>query len=394
MKMDQNEIKRLAQGVFDWTVGVRRALHQIPERGFAEFKTQEYICQTLDALGIPYETERTWVIARIEGARPGRVIGLRADIDALPVEEPEGCAFRSAHPGLMHACGHDMHTAIQLGVAKIFVGMRDGMNGTVKLFFQPAEETVGGARPMVEAGALENPHVDATYGLHVQPRLPLGVVSTRFGTLNASTDTVLLTINGRGGHAAYPENSVDAIVCAAQVLTALQTLVSRNVSPLASAVLTFGTIEGGTASNIICERVRLRGTLRTADPKLRAYLKTRIHEVAEGVATALGAHADITIEEGYAALVNHPREAQLVMDTAEALVGKDNLITDEGPSMGGEDFSYFVEDRPGAFYQIGATPAEKLPAPALHSPLFHPDERCMLTGLTMQAGIVLRELGL
>lgn len=390
--MNRDEIRELAENAFDWTVGVRRALHKIPERGFEEFKTQTYICQKLDELNIPYQTQRTWIIALIEGARPGRVVGLRADIDALPVTEPAGCAFRSAHEGMMHACGHDMHVAIQLGVAKILAPMRDHLCGAVKLFFQPAEETVGGARPMVVAGALENPRVDVSYGLHVQPRLPLGAVSTRYGTLNASTDEIELTIHGRGGHAAYPENSVDAIVCAAHVISALQTLISRNVSPLANAVLTFGTIEGGTARNIICERVKLRGTLRAADPKLRAFLKARMRTVADGVASAFGARAELVIDEGFAALVNHPRETKRIIDTAKALIGAENLLIEESPSMGGEDFSYFVEDRPGAFYQIGATPAEKLPAPALHSPLFNPDERCMLTGLAMQIGLVLGEL--
>ncbi len=392
--MDREEIARLAEDAYEWTVGVRRALHRIPERGFQECKTQTYICGVLDSLGIPYETERTWVIARIAGARPGRVIGLRADIDALPVEEPEGCAFRSEHAGMMHACGHDIHTAVQLGAAKILSGMRDRFAGAVKLFFQPAEETVGGAKPMVLAGALENPRVDASYGLHVQSRLPLGAVETRIGCLNASTDDIDLTIVGRGGHAAYPENSVDAIVCAAQVVSALQTLVSRNVSPLASAVLTFGTIEGGTAPNIICERVKLRGTLRTADPELRAHLKTRVREVASSVAEAFGARAEVEIQDGYAALVNHPREARLVLDVAEALFGAENAVVKESPSMGGEDFSYFIEDLPGAFYHIGATTPENMPAPALHSPLFCPDERCMLTGLMMQTAIVLRELGI
>jgi amidohydrolase len=333
------------------------------------------------------------VIALIEGARPGRVIGLRADMDALPVTEPEGCPFRSEREGMMHACGHDVHTAIQLGAAKILSGMRERLAGSVKLFFQPAEETVGGAKPMVEAGALDNPHVDASYGLHLQSRLPLGAVETKAGALNASTDDIELSIVGRGGHAAYPENSVDAIVCAAQVVTALQTLVSRNVSPLASAVLTFGVVEGGTASNIICARVKLRGTLRTADPALRTYLKARIREVAEGVAAAFGAKAELAIREGYAALVNHPREARLVLSVAEFLFGAESALIKESPSMGGEDFSYFIEDRPGAFYHIGATPPENLPAPALHSPLFNPDERCMLTGLMMQTGIVLAELG-
>lgn len=391
--MDWEKIKSLSEAAFSWTADARRALHRIPENGFEEFKTQKYICQKLDELNIPYETERTWVIGLIKGAGPGRTIALRADMDALPVEEPPGCAFGSTHPGFMHACGHDAHMAIQLGAAHVLAGLRDQLNGSVKLLFQPAEETVGGAKPMVEAGALENPRVDATYGLHVQPGLRLGTVETRYGALNASTDDIDIVVHGRGGHAAYPENSVDAIVCAAQMVCALQTLISRNVSPLKSAVLTFGAIEGGAAPNIICERVKLRGTLRTADPALRTELKDRVQAVADGVAAAFGARAEVVVREGYAALINHAREAKLILDVAEGLFGVENALIKESPSMGGEDFSYFIEDRPGAFYHIGATPAEKLPAPGLHSPLFSLDENCLKTGVAMQVGIVLRELG-
>ena len=391
--MNVDKIRRLAEDVYPWAVAVRRRLHRIPEPGFEEFETQRLITEILDELDIPNETRRTWVVAEVRGALPGRVVGLRADIDALPVAEPEGCPFRSEHEGWMHACGHDVHTAIQLGVAKALAPLRREMRGAVKLFFQPAEETEGGAKPMVEAGVLENPHVDACYGLHLQSRLPLGAVETRYGTLNASTDDVLIDIVGRGGHAAYPEAGVDAIVCAAHVLTALQTLVSRNVSPLQSAVLSFGVIEGGRAANVLCERVHLKGTLRTADPALRAMLQERIRSVSEGVARAFGAAAEVQIVEVYCPLVNHPRETKRVLDAAAALFGEGAVIQKDGPSMGGEDFSYFVEANPGAFYHIGCTPPEKLPAPALHSPLFSPDERCILTGLQMQLALALTETG-
>jgi amidohydrolase len=391
--MNVDKVRSLAEGVYDWTVQTRRALHRIPEPGFEEFKTQKLVCDTLKSLDIPYETHRTWVVGMITGARPGRVVALRADIDALPVAEPEGCPFRSEHEGWMHACGHDLHTAIQLGAAKILSGMRDELCGGVKLLFQPAEETDGGAKPMVAAGVLENPHVDACFGLHLQSRLPLGTVETKYGTLNASTDDILLTIKGRGGHAAYPENSVDAIVAAASVVTALQTLVSRNVSPLSSAALSFGVIEGGKAANVVCDSVKLKGTLRTADPSLRQFLQNRVREVASGVAQALGGSAEVIIVEGYSPLVNHPKETKRVLDAAAALFGGEHVLLKDGPSMGGEDFSYFIENTPGAFYHIGCTRPEDMPAPALHSPLFYPDERCMLTGLMMQTAVTLIETG-
>ncbi len=391
--MNRDLIFKLADESFDWAVAQRRALHRIPEDGFMEFKTQQALCRALDALQIPYSTQRTWVVGLIEGALSGPTIALRADMDALPVCESDALDFHSQHAGWMHACGHDVHMAIQLGTARALVGMRNRLHGRVKLLFQPAEESVGGALPMVEAGVLENPKVDACYGLHVQSRLPVGTIETRAGTLNASTDELRLEIFGCGGHAAYPESSVDAIVCAAQIISALQTLVSRNISPLSPAVLTFGAIEGGTANNIICDHVTLRGTLRTADPELRRFARRRIAEIAEGVAAAMGARAELTIVDGYAALVNHADRAELVLNLARALYGDSHVILKDAPSMGGEDFSYFIENTPGAFYHIGCSAPEELPAPPLHHPNFHADERCIRQGIEMQLAIVLKESG-
>lgn len=387
--MNDGELRALVAAQKDWMIDVRRRLHRIPERGFAEFKTQKVIMETLDALGIPYVTERTWVIGLIKGALPGDVIALRADIDALPLTEPEGCAFRSEHPGMMHACGHDAHAAILLGAAKVLVGMKDTLRGTVKLLFQPAEETDGGAEPMVKAGAMENPHVDRVYGLHVMPNLPLGTVETRAGTLNASTDTVRLTIYGRAGHGAYPERGADAIVCAAQVISSLQTLVSRNLSPLSSAVLTIGEISGGTAGNIICDKVTMRGTLRTANSEIRAMMKQRIEEVACGVAQAMGCSADVDITPGYAALVNNAQEAMRIRRVAGRLFGRENAVEKPEPSMGGEDFSFFCDEAPGAFFHIGCVRKEDMPAPPLHSRDFAIDEECLVIGATMHVALVL-----
>lgn len=387
--MDDCELRALVEAQKNWMVDIRRRLHRIPERGFAEVKTQQVIMETLDALGIPYTTERTWVVGVIEGALPGQVVALRADMDALPLEEPEGLPFRSEHPGMMHACGHDAHMTMVLGAAKVLMGMRDRLPGTVKLLFQPAEETDGGAEPMVQRGVMENPHVDRVYGLHVQPYLPVGVIETRAGTLNASTDDVELTILGRSSHGAYPESGADAIVCAAQVITSLQTLVSRNVSPLASAVLSLGMISGGTAGNIICDRVSLRGTLRTANGEIRAMMKRRIAEVASGVAAAMGCTAEVCITSGYAALVNDEAEAGRVMRVGARLLGEKNVVRKAAPSMGGEDFSFFCERVPGAFFHLGCVKKEDMPAPLLHSRDFHLDEDCLTVGAMMHVALVL-----
>ena len=387
--MEDRELRALVDAQKDYIVNMRRKLHRIPERGFAEFKTQKAVMEALDEIGIPYTTERTWVIGLIEGAFPGETVALRADMDALPIEEPEGCAFRSEHPGMMHACGHDAHTAMVLGAAKVLYGLRDRLHGKVKLLFQPAEETDGGAEPMVAAGAMENPHVDRVYGLHVMPRLPLGAVETRPGTLNASTDSIKITVHGTAGHGAYPESSVDAIVCMAQVITSLQTVVSRNVSPLQSAVLTLGVIEGGTAQNIICDKVTVRGTLRTANAELRAMMMARIRAIAEGVCTAMGCRAEVEISTGYAALVNNDAEAARVMRVASRLFGAENTLEKREPSMGGEDFSFFSDCAPGAFFHIGCSPVDKKDPPPLHSKDFYLDEDCLTIGTLMHVALAL-----
>ena len=387
--MEDRELRALVDAQKDWIVNMRRRLHRIPERGFDLFKTQKVVTDALDELGIPYTTERTWVIGLIEGKKPGGVVALRADMDALPIEEPEGCPFASEHPGMMHACGHDAHTAMVLGAAKVLMGLRDELCGTVKLLFQPAEETDGGAEPMVKAGAMENPHVDRVYGLHVMPRLPVGTVETRAGTLNASTDGVKLTICGKAGHGAYPESSVDAIVCAAQVVTALQTLVSRNLSPIASAVLTLGVIEGGTAQNIICDKVTLRGTLRTANSEIRAMMSRRIEEVTQGVCQAMGCTAEVEISTGYAALVNNPEEAARVKKIGARLFGEKNMLEKAEPSMGGEDFSFFSDCAPGAFFHIGCSSVDKKDPAPLHSKDFDLDENCLTIGTLMHVALAM-----
>ena len=387
--MDIQQLKTLVDAQKDWIINLRRTLHRIPEDGFKEFKTQRVIMDALEEIGIPYTTERTWVVGLLEGAYPGETVAIRADMDALPLVEPEGCTFRSEHEGMMHACGHDAHVAMALGAAKVLHGLKEQLHGRVKFLFQPAEETVGGAEPMVQAGVMANPHVDRVYGLHVMPHLPVGKVETRVGTLNASTDSVALTIHGKAGHGAYPEQGTDAILCAAQVITALQSIVARNVSPLQSAVLTIGKVEGGTAQNIICDEVRMRGTLRTANADLRAYMKERIAAITNSVAQAFGCTADVNIIPGYAALVNNEDEANRVKRVAAQLFGAENVVEKAAPSMGGEDFSFFSDCAPGAFFHVGCVKPEWMPAPPLHSRDFRIDEDCLTIGTLMHVALAL-----
>ncbi len=388
--MTIQELYARAQEIQDWAVGIRRALHRVPENGFEEYRTQDIIARALGEMGIPFTTERTWIVADLRGGHDGPTVALRADMDALPIGEPEGCPFRSEHPGWMHACGHDMHMTVQLAAARLLNAVRDDLRGNVRLLFQPAEETVGGALPMVEAGVLAG--VDAIYGLHVQPYMTVGQMDTRPGCLNGSTDEINLTVRGVSGHAARPHQGVDALVCAAQLICALQTLVSRTADPLKPAVLSLGRIQGGEARNVICDCVRVEGTLRTADPALRALLKKKIRQVCSGVAAAFGAEIEVEIIDGYCALMNTPAEAARALRLGAELLGPENALTREDPSMGGEDFGYFLEAVPGAFWHLGCSAS--LPAPSLHSKDFVPDERCLPIGVAMQCALVLDRMGM
>lgn len=386
--MNIQEMYEEARTIAPWISDARRALHRIPEPGFSEWKTQAYLCGKLDELGVPYATERTWIIATIQGAHAGPTVALRADIDALPVNEPEGCPFRSEHEGWMHACGHDAHAAIQLGAAKLLMRHRDALHGNVRLLFQPAEETDGGAKPMTEAGAMDG--VSRVFGLHVQPYMNVGNIDTRYGTLNAATNEVNIVVRGRSGHAARPDACVDAIVCAAQIVTVLQTAISRSLSPLKPGVLSLGMIQGGSAKNIICDEVRFGGTLRTVDPESRALMKRRIREISEGVAQAFGAQAEVAFGDGYSALINHDAEVDRVLRLGKALLGEAHANLRREPSMGGEDFSFFVERAPGAFYHLGCSAGQ--PAAALHSRGFSLDERCLPIGAAMQTALAMDAL--
>ena len=386
------QIKQFAKAQYEWAVETRRQLHRIPEPGFREEKTKALIKAKLDEIGLEYEApDGGWITAYISGNHPGRITALRADFDALPIEEPETCPFRSEHRGYMHACGHDMHTAIMLATGRLLKSLPDGFSGGCLLMFEPAEENEGGAKPMAESGMLERYHVDRVYGLHVMPRLVVGQVESRYGALNASTDSLRFTVKGVGSHGAYPENGKDAIVCAGYLVNALQSIVSRNVSPLDSAVITIGTVKGGSASNIICDEVTMTGTLRCADKQLRSLLKSRIRECCEGVGKAFGCEITEEISEGYCALINSDEHVKRILDCASQICDKDNLLLKDAPSMGAEDFSYFIDRVPGAFFHIGCSSSKEHIGAPLHSRDFCPDERAMEYGIAMETALTVTE---
>jgi len=387
------ELLEATKTMKDWLVQTRRTLHRIPEAGDAEFETQGAVCGILEELGIPYEKRRTSVVALVEGKKSGKVIGLRADMDALPVNEPADRAYASRHKGYMHACGHDAHMTIALGTAKYWMEHKNELAGSVKFLFQPAEETTGGAAKMIADGCLENPHVDVVIGLHVMPDVPVGKVELKHGALNGSSDFLGVTIRGKGAHAAYPSTGIDAIMIAAKVVDALHSVVSRYVSPLQEAVLTLGTIQGGTRNNIIADEVRMTGTIRTTNPQVRAEIAERVRAIVANLPVAFGGSGEVEIVAGYAALINHDWVVDLIAEEAKDLLGSDSIIWRDKASMGVEDFSFFVQERPGSFYHLGCGNPRKGITAALHSNAFDIDEGCLPIGVAMQAGLVARLLG-
>jgi amidohydrolase len=368
----------------------RRHLHSYPELSFKEDETARYIAGQLDAIGVD-KVKRgvggTGVVAEIRGQRRGRSVLVRADMDGLPLTETADVPFRSTRAGVMHACGHDVHMAIGLGLARWLAERRQELPGMVRFAFQPAEEQAGGAKPMIDEGALDG--IDRVVGLHVWSQLPTGQVAVPPGVVMASADMFTLTIRGRGGHGALPHLTVDAVVIAAEVVIALQTLVSRETSPIAPVVITLGSVHGGTAANIVAGEVVIQGTLRTFDAKLRQHLLARISQLTEGIAGAMRGSSEFRHDSGTPPVVNDPAMAKLVSDAAASVVGEEAVVPSD-PLMVAEDFAYFLEARPGCFFVLGGAPDG--PPVVHHTPEFRIDERCLPIGLQVMTAAVLRLL--
>ena len=372
----------------EWLIAFRRDLHKYPELSEFEYQTQEKIISVLNDLGINnYPSAATGVCGVLIGKNDDLTIGLRADIDALPITERNELHYKSAYEGVMHACGHDAHTAIQLGVARYFAKHRESLGCNLKFFFQPAEETVGGAARMVDEGVMTSPDVDFVLGLHVMPYLPVGKIEIRDGKLNAASDTFSITIGGKAAHGAYPEQGVDAIVVAAQVILGIQTLVSRSISPLDQAVITVGKINGGKKDNIICDEVTLTGGMRTTDEKTRKLLKEKLEALVLGICCASGATGQIYFEPGYKALINNNEVVKILREVAVDVLGREMVIEKEHPSLGVEDFSYFLDHSKGAFYHLGCG-FEDGPLGALHTKDFIIDEESLVLGVYLQIKMI------
>ncbi len=370
-----NDFYTQAQELFDYTQALRRDFHQHPELGFKEFRTAGIVARQLSELGLEVTTgiAETGVVGLIEGKGPGPVVLLRFDMDALPIHETTGAAYASGTPGVMHACGHDGHTAIGLTVARLLHAARDQFNGTVKLVFQPAEEGLGGAARMVEAGVLQNPRPDVSLACHIWNDKPLGWIGVTNGPAMAAAEVFKIKITGYGGHGAAPHTTKDPVVAAAQIITALQSIVARNVDPLQTAVVSVTAIHGGDAFNVIPAAVEMQGTIRTFLPEVQALVMRRFEEIVQGVSSALGCQAEISLRGVTPAVINHLETASRVQQVASRLLPDHNLVTSER-TMGSEDAAFFMQDIPGCYFFVGsANPEKNLNAPH-HNPKFDFDE--------------------
>lgn len=373
-------IEEPSTATIERVVELRRTIHRRPELGFEEHETQALIERELDAIGVEHRRiATTGVVGVVRGALPGHVVGLRADMDALPITERSGVPFASEIPGKMHACGHDAHTAMLLGAARVLHEMRDTLKGAIVLLFQPAEEGPGGAEPMIAQGALDDPKVEAVVMLHVDVRLAPGTVGITPGGVNASADELYITVRGKGGHGAYPHTATDTIPAASAIVLALQNIAARETDPLKSVVVTIGTIAGGYRNNVIADEVQMSGTLRAHDPQIRDGLDARVRRIVDNIAAAYNTSAAVRIVRGYPPVVNN---SELAENFAAYLRANTTIDVERpAPTMGAEDFAYFAQAVPGVHVRLGIRSEAAESVYPGHSPEFRIDEAALPVGV-------------
>ncbi|MCS7004474.1 MAG: M20 family metallopeptidase [Cytophagales bacterium] len=389
------KIKLLAEQFFEETVATRRYIHAHPELSFKEYKTSAFVAEKLRQMGLsPQEgIAETGVVALIEGKNPtSKVVALRADMDALPIKEENAVPYKSKYDGIMHACGHDVHTSSLLGTAKILTQLREDFEGTVKLIFQPGEEkNPGGASIMIREGVLQNPAPQGILGQHVMPYLPVGKVGFREGMYMASSDEIYLTVCGKGGHGAMPENAIDPVLIASHIIVALQQIVSRFIPPKIPAVLSFGKIIGNGATNVIPNEVRIEGTLRTFHEEWREKAKEKIRQIAQGIAESMGGSCIVEIDKGYPFLVNNPELSRRMKHAAAEYLGDENVV-DLDIWMAAEDFAYYTHHTNACFYRLGVRNEAKGIISGVHTPTFDIDEEALKIGTGLMAWLAIKEL--
>jgi amidohydrolase len=390
----RDDIDEIMPGV----IADRRHLHQHPELGFKEFETSKFVADRLRQHGV--EDVRTGIATTgvtglIRGTRPasgpGKVVLLRADMDALPIHEQNEVEYKSVNQGVMHACGHDAHTAMLLAVSRLLTDRRDEFAGTVKVLFQPAEEGGGGAKIMIDEGVMDDPKVDAVFGLHMDQDSPVGTIGWVAGPAGAASDRFDLTIQGQGGHGARPSRCIDPIVVGSEIIVALQTIVSREINPILPAVITIGMFRAGEAPNVIPDTAEMRATVRSFDPEVRELLQKRITETIEGIAATMRATVDLRYQLGYPPLINEPEMTELVRQVATEVVGPERTIEGK-PQMGSEDFAYFLQRVPGSFFNVGTKNPDKGLIWGHHHPRFDIDEEGMSYGIETMVCVVKKYL--
>jgi amidohydrolase len=376
-----------AEALFEYTQSMRRDFHAHPELGFQEVRTSGIVARELNALGLEVRSGvgGTGVVALLEGSKPGPVLLIRADMDALPILEETGAPYASQNPGIMHACGHDGHTAVLLTVAKMLHAHRAELSGTVKFMFQPAEEGMGGAEKMISDGVLENPKVDVALGLHVWNEKPVGWIGISSGPAMAGAEIFKVKVFGKGGHGAVPHLAVDPILAAAQIITALQGIVARNVGPLQTAVVSICTIHAGETFNVIPPAAEMTGTIRTFEPAVRALVLERFEKTVHSVAEGMGCKAEIDLQMLTPATINHADTAARVKAVADRLFPQSDVDTANYTTMGSEDFAFVLEKVPGCFFFIGSANHEKGLDAGHHHPKFDIDETALPRGAALMA---------
>jgi len=393
--MNKENIQELSQNIFNEVVANRRHLHSHPELSFHEVETSAYVAKKLEDMGLEYhKMANTGLVALIKGDKPSdKVVALRADMDALPILEANDVPYKSQNNGVMHACGHDAHTSSLLGTAKILTELKSQFAGTVKLIFQPAEEKLpGGASIMIKEGVLENPKPQAVLGQHVMPLIDAGKVGFRAGKYMASTDELYVTVKGKGGHGAQPQQNIDPVIITAHILTALQTIISRYNDPKSPSVLSFGKVIASGATNVIPNEVYLEGTFRTMDEAWRADAHKKMKKMAEGIAESMGGSCEFNIMRGYPFLINEEKLTNAVRGYAEDYLGKENVL-DLDIWMAAEDFAYYTQVADSCFYRLGTRNESRGITSSVHTPTFDVEEDAFKVSTGLMAYLALKQLG-